>query len=100
MTYLFFRKNTTFALAVEILDKNDVMEFVGYADFTNLSLSIPDTYSLNVVLSELSVHQIWDKPSFKGFEDFTVVNVKPFTDEVVSDEMPVFVQTANELIAR
>lgn len=75
-TKLKFQKRTTFDLAVKILTnlENEMGENlldVGHAD---MIITIFSEVGLEWSIGELSVHQIWDKPSkLKGEADFEVI---------------------------
>ena len=75
-TTLQFKKRTTFNIAVEILQKleqemGENLLDVGHSDMV---ISIFSEIGLTWCLGELSVHQIWDKPSkLKGDADFSII---------------------------
>lgn len=70
-----FKKRTTFNIAVDILQKleQEMEENLLDVDHSDMVISIFSEIGLTWCIGELSVHQIWDKPSkFKGDADFSV----------------------------
>jgi frataxin-like iron-binding protein CyaY len=71
-----FNHRATFELAVVITKKleaevgEDLCD-IGHADMV---ISVFSAVGSDMVKSELSTHQIWDVPSFKGGADFSIEN--------------------------
>ena len=69
-----FHDRNTFNLAITILEKektdcDNFFSDIGYAD---MIISFDNKIVFDSFVSDLSVCQIWDKPSFKGAADFTI----------------------------
>ena len=78
-----FKKRSTFNLALEILKKQqddifntyqteDSFYDVGHAD---MIISFASKFIMDVVIRDLAIAQIWDKPSkLKGEADFKIIS--------------------------
>jgi hypothetical protein len=67
-----FNNRETFNLAVAILRKSDFCDFFHDIGHSDMIITFSDKIVFDGFVSELGVHQIWDKPSFKGPADFTI----------------------------
>jgi hypothetical protein len=75
---LHFKERTTFNLAVCILEKleHEIGENLLDVGHSDMIISVFSDLGLQYVISELSVCQIWDKPSkLKGDADFYIDKV-------------------------
>ena len=67
-----FNNRVTFNLAIAILRKSDLNNFFHDIGHSDMIITFGDRIVLDGFISELGVHQIWNKPSFKGPADFAV----------------------------
>lgn len=67
-----FNNRVTFNLAVDILEKSDLNDFFNDIGHSDMIITFGDKNVLNDFVGELAIHQIFDKPSFKGPADFTI----------------------------
>jgi hypothetical protein len=67
-----FNNRVTFNLAIAILKQSDLNNFFHDIGHSDMIITFGDKSVLNDFVSELGIHQIWDKPSFKGPADFAV----------------------------
>jgi len=66
-----FNNRATFGIAIAILIEN-VGNFSWSINRADMIINFFNKIELHNFISELAVHQIWDKPSFKGPADFTI----------------------------
>ena len=67
-----FNNRETFNLAVSILEQSDLNDFFNDIGHSDMIITFDDKIVFDGFVNELGVHQIWDKPSFKGPADFTI----------------------------
>ena len=67
-----FNNRETFNLAVSILEQSDLSDFFNDIGHSDMIITFDDKIVFDGFVNELGVHQIWDKPSFKGPADFTI----------------------------
>jgi len=67
-----FNNRVTFNLAIAILEKSDLNDFFHDIGHSDMIITFDNKIVFDGFIGELSVHQIWDKPSFKGPADFAV----------------------------
>lgn len=67
-----FNNRVTFDLAVAILHEENRSEFSWIINHDDMIIKLFKKFEFDCFISELAVHQIWDKPSFKGPADFVV----------------------------
>ncbi len=67
-----FNNRATFNLAIAILRKSDLNDFFHDIGHSDMIITFDNKIVFDGFVSELGVHQIWDKPSFKGPADFTI----------------------------
>jgi hypothetical protein len=66
-----FNNRATFGIAIAILVEN-AGNFSWSINRADMIINFFNKIELHNFISELAVHQIWDKPSFKGPADFTI----------------------------
>jgi len=67
-----FNNRVTFNLAIAILKKSDLNNFFHDIGHSDMIIKFADKNVFDSFVSDLSVCQIWNKPSFKGPADFAV----------------------------
>ena len=67
-----FNNRVTFNLAVAILEQSDLNDFFHDIGHSDMIISFDNKIVFDGFIGDLGVHQIWDKPSFKGPADFAV----------------------------
>jgi hypothetical protein len=67
-----FHDRNTFNLALSILEKSDLNNFFHDIGHSDMIIKFDDKNVFDSFVSDLSVCQIWDKPSFKGAADFII----------------------------
>jgi len=67
-----FNNRATFNLAVSILEQSDLNNFFNDIGHSDMIIKFADKTVFDSFVSDLSVCQIWNKPSFKGPADFAV----------------------------
>jgi len=67
-----FNNRVTFNLAIAILEQSDFCNFFHGIERSDMTIIFDDKFVFDGFISELAVHQIWNKPSFKGPADFDV----------------------------
>lgn len=66
-----FSNRCKFELAISLIDKDDLNNLdIGYSD---MLVSFFDERAAKSVISDWSVAQIWNKPSFHGPADYLIV---------------------------
>jgi hypothetical protein len=67
-----FNNRVTFNLAVAILEQSDLNNFFHDIGHSDMIITFDNKIVFDGFIGDLAVHQIWDKPSFKGPADFAV----------------------------
>jgi len=67
-----FNNRVTFNLAVAILEQSDLNDFFHDIGHSDMIITFDNKIVFDGFIGDLAVHQIWDKPSFKGPADFAV----------------------------
>ena len=67
-----FNNRVTFNLAVYILEQSDLNDFFHDIGHSDMIISFDNKIVFDGFIGDLGVHQIWDKPSFKGPADFII----------------------------
>lgn len=67
-----FHDRNTFNLALSILEKSDLNNFFHDIGHSDMIIKFDDKNVFDSFVNDLSVCQIWDKPSFKGAADFII----------------------------
>jgi hypothetical protein len=67
-----FNNRVTFNLAVSILEQSDLNNFFHDIGHSDMIITFDNKIVFDGFIGDLAVHQIWDKPSFKGPADFAV----------------------------
>ena len=67
-----FHNRLAFNSAISIFESSDFDEVFHDIGHSDMIISFDDKSVLDNFVSELSVRQIWNKPSFKGSADFSI----------------------------